>query len=98
MECLLDNTFSGLLLLVLAFPFFVVNCQIITKGQGAYKEGRGQRYPHSFQLLCKQQFFLFIAGQDGSPGGCPERQRPNNGDHNEKNDQKPQVSEVHFSG
>lgn len=56
------------------------------------------RYPHSFQLLCKQQLFLFIAGRDGSPRGCPERQRPNHGDHNEKNDQKPQVSEMHSSG
>lgn len=90
--------FFRLIVTCSCFPFLCGELSDNHKGPRAYKEGRGQRYPHSFQLLCKQQFFLFIGGRDGSPGGCPERQRPNHGDHNEKNDQKPQVSEMHFSG
>lgn len=57
MECLLYNTFSGLFLLVLAFPVFVVNWQTVTKGQGTYKEGTGQRYSHPRNIFILFSYF-----------------------------------------
>lgn len=92
------------LILTSCFPFLCGELADNHKGPRHLQEMQrskiptSQKYFYYFQLLWKQQIFLFPDGQDGSPRRCPERQRPAHGDQDEENDRKPQVSEMHTGG
>lgn len=92
-KCLLQNTFSGLFLL-LAFNFFGVNWH-----QDTDMEGTGQRYPHSrntsiiFSYFENNSFFYSQLVKMVAPGGVP-RDGDQTMDMRMKK-MKPQVSEMH---